>query len=34
MKIELNTLGSVGLILLAVATVAEIVLDLVVHFHG
>ncbi len=34
MKIELNTLGSVGLILLVVATVADLVLGLVVHFHG
>ena len=34
MKMELNTLGCVGLILLGIATVAELVFDLVVHFHG
>lgn len=34
MKIELNTLGSIGLILLAISSLASLIFNIVVYFYG
>lgn len=34
MQIKLNTLGSIGLIMLSFASLASLVFDIVVYFYG